>query len=173
MDLAALFRFEVSPLEMIVRGSAIYWFLFLLLRFVLRRDVGSLGIADILLLVMIADASQNAMSGGYQTIADGCVLIATLVAWNYLLDYAAYKSPRVRRLLEPQPLLLVHDGRPMRRNMRRELLTLDDLKSELREQGIDELAQVSKAYMEPDGAISVIRREADPSAAKPRKRSIV
>ena len=56
MDLASLFSFHVSPLELVVRGSLIYWFLFLLFRFVLRRDVGSVGIADVLLVVLIADA---------------------------------------------------------------------------------------------------------------------
>ncbi len=73
-DLGALFGFHVHPLEIVLRGSAVYWFLFLLFRFVLRRDAGALGIADILLLVLIADASQNAMAGGYDTIAEGVLL---------------------------------------------------------------------------------------------------
>ena len=70
IDLAALFRITVDPLEIVVRGTVMYWFLFALFRFVLRRDVGSIGIADVLLVVLIADASQNAMAGGYASITD-------------------------------------------------------------------------------------------------------
>ena len=67
----------MNPLELVVRGTAMYWVLFLLFRFVLRRDVGSIAIADVLLLVL-ADASQNAMAGGYETVSDGVELMAAL-----------------------------------------------------------------------------------------------
>ena len=67
MALSELFGLSVSPLELVVRGTAMYWFLFVLFRVVLRRDTGSLAIADVLLLVIIADAAQNAMSGSYQS----------------------------------------------------------------------------------------------------------
>ena len=80
--MSELFRFGVDPWELVLRGSAMYWFLFLLFRLVLRRDAGSIAIADILLLVLIADASQNAMAGGYDHVADGMVLVATIAAWN-------------------------------------------------------------------------------------------
>ncbi|MCL4183370.1 MAG: DUF421 domain-containing protein [Burkholderiaceae bacterium] len=152
-----LFRFVVSPIELIVRGTVMYWTLFVLFRFVLRRDAGSLAIADILLLVLIADAAQNAMAGGYETIAEGCVLVATIAAWNYLLDWSSYRFDAVRRFAEPDPLRLVRDGRILRANLRRELLTVDELEAKLREQGIDDLTEVAAAFMESDGQISVIR----------------
>ncbi|MES2958155.1 MAG: YetF domain-containing protein [Pseudomonadota bacterium] len=151
-------HFSVDPLELVLRGSVVYWFLFLLFRFVLRRDAGSLGIADILLLVLIADASQNAMSGGYETVADGFVLVATLAGWNWLLDWASYRFHAVRRFAEPLPLVLVRRGRIVARNLRREYVTVPELMASLREQGIDKLADVKMARMEPDGAISIIRR---------------
>ena len=159
-EFAALFRFDVAPLEIVVRGSAMYWFLFLLFRFVLRRDTGLIAITDILLLVLIADASQNAMAGSYQTVAEGCLLVATIAGWNYALDWASYRFNAVHRLVEPPPLRLIRAGRVMRANLRAEMLTVGDLKTKLREQGIEELAQVKHAYMESDGTISVIR--ADP-----------
>src|SRR5512134_1099179 len=105
-SLQDLFGFTVSPFELVLRGSVVYWLLFLLFRFVLRRDAGSLGIADILLLVLIADASQNAMSGGYQSIAEGAVLVGTIAGWNWLMDWGAYRFNAVRRLSEPGPLVL-------------------------------------------------------------------
>ena len=66
-----LFQIHVPVFELVLRGTLVYWLLFCIFRFVLRRDVGAVGIADILLLVVIADAAQNAMAGGYQTVTEG------------------------------------------------------------------------------------------------------
>lgn len=173
-DLGELLSFGVSPLELVLRGSVMYWLLFLLLRFVVRRDTGSIGIPDILLLVLIADAAQNAMSGGYQTVAEGIVLVATLVGWNWLMDSASFRSARVRRFVEPPPVVLVRRGRLMRHNLRREFVTVPELMASLRSQGIDKLADVKIARMEPDGGISVIRearREDEEEGAKPDRDS--
>ena len=164
MDLAALtalFRFGLSPLELVLRGSAVYWFLFLLFRFVLRRDAGSMGIADILLLVLIADASQNAMAGSYETITDGLVLVATIAGWNWLMDRLAFRYAAVRRFAEAPPLVLVRRGRILARNLRRECVTMPELIAALREHGIDKLSQVKMARMEADGGITVIREKTD------------
>jgi uncharacterized membrane protein YcaP (DUF421 family) len=162
--MAELFRFDVSPWELIVRGTAMYWFLFALFRFVLRRDVGSLAIADVLLVVLIADAAQNAMSGTYNSVSSGVVLVATIAAWNYLLDWGSYHSDRVRRFVEPPPLRLIIDGRLLRGNLRREMITVDELKAKLRQQGIDQISEVKSAYMESDGEISAVRVEGKESS---------
>lgn len=160
LDLGRLFAFSVSPLELIVRGSAVYWFLFLIFRVILRRNVGSIAIADVLVLVVIADAAQNAMAGSYESVSDGFVLVGTIVLWNVALDFAAYRFAPLRHLLEPRPLPLVRDGRLLRHNLRREFLTEDEVTAQLREKGIEDLAQVKQACMESDGNISVIKNEA-------------
>lgn len=156
MDWTSLFGLSVSPLELFVRGSAIYWFLFLILRIVLRRDVGAIGAADVLLIVLIADASQNAMAGEYKSITDGFILIATIVGWNYLINWAAFHSPRIAALLEAPPLLLVQHGRILHRNMRKELITTEELMSKLREHGIEKVDRVKAARLESSGEVSVI-----------------
>jgi uncharacterized membrane protein YcaP (DUF421 family) len=171
IDFAALFRITVDPLEIVVRGTVMYWFLFALFRFVLRRDVGSIGIADVLLVVLIADASQNAMAGGYESITDGCVLVATIAGWNYALDWAAFHVPALRRIVEPPPLALIRHGTMVRKNMRRELVTVDELRAKLRAQGIEKFEQVKLAFMESDGEISVIseRPGGDDEGGKPSR----
>jgi uncharacterized membrane protein YcaP (DUF421 family) len=166
MDWTSLFGLSVNPLELVVRGSAIYWFLFLILRVVLRRDVGAIGAADVLLIVLIADAAQNAMAGEYKSITDGCILIATIVGWNYLIDWAGFHSPRIAALLEAPPLLLVHHGRILHRNLRRELITTDELMSKLREQGIESVDQVKAARLESSGEVSVISTNASAGVTK-------
>ena len=157
-DLGELFGLSVSPWELIIRGSAMYWFLVVVFRFVLRPS-SAVGIADVLLLVIIADAAQNAMAGEYKSITDGIILISTIIAWNMFMDWVSYVSPTMRRVLEPRELLLVRDGRMLRRNMRRELISEPELMGKLRENGIDDVKKVKAAYIERDGAISVIKKE--------------
>ncbi len=159
IDWADLFGLSMPVAEIVVRGTAIYWFLFCIFRFLIRRDVGSVGIADILILVLVADASQNAMAGDYRSITDGMVLIATLIFWNMLLDWLAFRFPAFRRLAEPGTLVLVRDGRLVMRNLRREFITEDELWAQLRKQGIERLDQVRHVYLEADGNFSVIRKE--------------
>jgi hypothetical protein len=83
---------ETSLLEFVVRGSVMYLMLLFALRVLVRRHIGSLNLMDLLLIVLIADAAQNAMAAEYRSISEGLVLCGTLIAWNYLLDWAAYKS---------------------------------------------------------------------------------
>ena len=174
--LGSLFEFHVSALELIVRGTLVYWLLFLIFRFILRRDVGAVGIADILLLVIVADASQNAMAGGYTTVGEGAVLILTIIGWNWLLDFLSFRFAIVRRFASPSRLTLVLRGVPQRRNLRREFITMEELNEKLREQGIEKLADVKAAYLEGDGQISVIRNpgstDQDSTPAKPGSRSL-
>jgi len=156
-DFEQLFMLSVSPLELFVRGSAIYWFLFLLFRFVGRRDIGAIGIGDVLLLVLIADAAQNAMAGDYKSITDGCILVGTIFGWNFLFDWIASRSPVLSRWLQPSPLPLIRNGQLQTRNLRREFISVDELRAKLREHGVEHFDEVKRAFMEGDGEITVIR----------------
>lgn len=157
-DWSAMFSFSVSPVEIIIRGSIVYWFIFVLLRVAGRRDVGSFGVADMLVLVLIADAAQNAMAGEYKSIVDGLILVSTIVGWTVIVDRLAYFFQPVARLLSPNRVCLVHDGILVKRNLRREYLTEEELMSELRLKGISDLKEVHRAFMESDGDISVLKR---------------
>lgn len=159
LDWNQLFGLSVPALELVLRGTVMYWFLFLIFRFVIRRDVGSVGIADVLLLVIVADASQNAMSGEYDSITEGLILVSTLIGWNFLLDWLTYRFPVFRKFAMPSTLQLVRDGVIQRRNMRREFVTEDELWVQLRKEGIDSMDQVQDVFMESNGEFSVIRRD--------------
>ncbi len=158
LDWGELLFFSVPPAEIVVRGSAIYWFLFLIFRFVVRRELGGIGVGDILIMVIVADASQNAMAGEYKSISDGFLLVGTLVGWNVLLDWAGFHFPWLRAFARP-PSLLVKHGRLLKNNMRREFISEDELWAKLREAGVESLDTVKKAYVESDGQISVIRQK--------------
>jgi len=146
------------PLEIILRGSVIYLSIFLLMRFGLKRESGSVGTADLLMVVMIADAAQNAMAGEYKSITDGLILVLTILSWNYILDWLSFHSDVMRRILQPKPLLLIKDGQMQRQNMRKELITREELMAELRENGVEEVSDVKEARIEEDGHISVIKK---------------
>jgi uncharacterized membrane protein YcaP (DUF421 family) len=166
VDIGGLFGFSLPIAEIILRGTAVYWFLFLLFRVVVRRDIGAVGLADVLLVVIIADAAQNAMAGGYETVSDGLLLISTIVFWNLALDWLSYRFPRFRNLAQPSALLLIDRGRIVHRNLKHEMIAVEDLMAKLREQGVERPEQVKRAYMESDGTITVIRRaSADTTAA--------
>jgi uncharacterized membrane protein YcaP (DUF421 family) len=162
---------SVSLLELVLRGSVIYLGILALMR-VLRRDAGALSTADLLVVVLVADAAQNAMASEYHSITEGVVLVATIFGWNYLLDWLGYRYPWFHSLLHPAPLLLVKDGRIHRRNLRSEMLTMGDLKEQLREQGVAELAEVKRCYLEADGRLSVIRQSGDDQPPAEPKRAV-
>lgn len=126
------------------------------MRVVLRRDTGSAGISGVLFVVLLGDAAQNAMIGDGNTVADGAMLIATLAAWYYLLDWLGSRVPRVARLTDPAAILLVRDGSVIGCNLRREHVTLDEVESQLRKKGLERLDQVKRMYLENDGGFSVI-----------------
>lgn len=151
-----LFVPSVSVAELILRGTLVYLALFSVLRLMPTRQVGTVGIADLLVVVLFAEAAQNAMASHYTSITEGTILVGTVIFWSYLLNWLGYKYPRFQRFLNPPPLLLVKKGRIIERHMQRELLTKDELMSQLRQQGVESIADVKRAYMEADGSISVI-----------------
>jgi len=159
IDWNSIFVPDTPFLEIIVRGSVMYLALTILLRIVLKRQTGTLGMTDLLLITLLADASQNAMAGEYRSLPDGIVLVATIIFWNYFFDWLTVKSEWFERLIEPPPLPLVKRGKLLRRNMRRELITEAELLGKLREQGVEDLSKVKLANIESDGQISLIQYE--------------
>ncbi|WP_019140406.1 DUF421 domain-containing protein [Noviherbaspirillum massiliense] len=158
IDWGELFRLSVPLPELLVRGTVMYWFLFLLFRFFVSRGVGEVGISDILIMVIVADAAQNAMAGEYKSITDGMILVATLVGWNVAFDWLSYHFSVFRRFAAPPPLRLVKDGKMQRGNMRRQYISEAELMVKLREAGVEDIREVKSAYLEPTGEISVIKK---------------
>jgi uncharacterized membrane protein YcaP (DUF421 family) len=155
IDWRSIFFPSVGVVEIFLRGTIVYIFLFFILR-MLRREVGVIGISDLLLVVLIADAAQNAMSSDYKSITEGLILVGSIAFWDYFLDWLGYRFPSVRRVLRPSPLPLIKGGRMQRRNMRQEMITEEELMGQLREHGIERVEDVKKSYLEGDGRISVI-----------------
>jgi uncharacterized membrane protein YcaP (DUF421 family) len=159
MDWNEMFGLTMSPLELVVRGTVMYLFLFAVFRLVIKRRIGAVGMADLLVLVIVADAAQNGMAGEYRTVTEGMILLATIVAWDILFDFLTFRFRSVERLLLPPPLLLIDRGRILWRNLRQEFVSELELQAKLRQHGVTDLAEVDKVYMEPDGQVTVLRKK--------------
>src|SRR6185295_4084542 len=105
------------------------------------------------------------------SLTEGLVLCGTLIGWNYFFDWLAYKFPLFQKLLEPSPLPVIRDGKILRRNMQREFITKEELDSQLRQQEIDDVSEVELAFIEPDGAMSIVRKGEGKSGKPQRKAS--
>jgi uncharacterized membrane protein YcaP (DUF421 family) len=157
-DIVKAFTPDVSLFEVFVRGVIMYLSIFLLLRIVLRGRTGSMTTSDVLVLVIISDAAQNAMSSSYTSITDGIVLVATVVGMSWLFDWLGYHVAFMGRFVHPERKPLVVNGRVIRKSLAQELMTEEELMTQLRLQGTEHINEVKAAYLEGNGEISVIRR---------------
>lgn len=112
----------------------------------------------VVILVIVADAAQDGMAGEKTSVADGMVLVSTLIGWNVLLDWLSFRFAFIRRIAQPRPLKLVVRGHVLMRNLRREFISEEEFWTQLRQNGIDSLDQVKEAYMEADRYISLIKQ---------------
>ncbi|MDP9311533.1 MAG: DUF421 domain-containing protein [Chloroflexota bacterium] len=151
---------DQAIVESIVRISLVYLCLFGLLRVVLKRESSGADISDMLMVVLLADAVQNGMSGHYSSIGTALIIGTTLILWDWVLSWLDYHGPFMARLMHRGPLLIVKDGRILTNNARRELLTRSDIEEKVRMQGVPSLTIVKRAYLEDNGKISVITEDA-------------
>lgn len=159
VDWQQVFLPYTSIIELVLRGSLVYFVLVAILRFMPSRQVGGVGISDLLVVVLVATAAQDAMATNDSSITGGLVLVITIIGWSYLFNWLSYKFSRLQRFLNPSPLLLVKDGQIFQQNMERGLINKRELMSQLRQRGVPSLNQVKRAYIEGDGRISIFTRD--------------
>lgn len=150
---------DLSLAESFLRGSMVYLSLIVLCRVILRRQAGSLGLPDVLFVVLLSECVSPALSADAKSVPNGLAAVVAILFWNYALDRLAHRWPWLQRRLEPQPLLLIKDGRPLRENMDAEGITDDELAAQLRLNGVDDPSKVKLATIESDGEVSVVPRE--------------
>jgi uncharacterized membrane protein YcaP (DUF421 family) len=148
----------ISVAEKIVRSVVVYGFVLLAFRVSGKRQVGQLTPFDLVVLLILSNVVQNALIGRDDSLTGGLIGAATILALNYAMVEIAYRSRRARRLLEAHPTLLVHNGRLLHDNLRRERITFEDLQAALRRNGVLDVEQVRVAVLEESGGISVIAR---------------
>lgn len=151
-----IFAVETPLFELIVRGTVLYFAILAFMR-LMPRIGGELAVMDFVFLLLIAEAAAHGM-GEHETVGDAILLIATLMGWNYVFNFLSFHVPFIEKLISGAPVQIVRDGRLMRRNMRREFLTEEELMAQLRRQGMEKIEEVKAAYIEGEGQLTVIPR---------------
>lgn len=154
-----MFSLDTPLWQLPMRAAAVYLALLLMVRLSGKRTIGEFSPFDVVVLLLIAEAAQGSLTGNDTSLQGGLVVMAVLVAMNWLAAYASTRSRRVERLLQGGPVVLVRDGRLDRRALRRHNVPEGDVEEAMRSRGIRYLTGVHRAILEPDGSISFLRRQ--------------
>ena len=146
-------------MEIIVRATVIFFFVWLVTRSIGKRQLAELSAFQLILLVTIGDLVQQGVTQADESVTGALTVIATFSALTVLVGYISFKVRRVRLALEGEPIVLVEDGRPVERNLRRERLTVEEIEAEARLQQIPSLDDVQWAVLETGGQISCIPKK--------------
>ena len=145
--------------ELVVRSTLVYTFLLLILRVTGKRQVGDMAPFDLVLLLILSNAVQNAMNGGDTSALGGLISALTLVGLNHGVGYLTYRNSQVEDVLEGRPDILIREGQPVAEVLRRQRITERELWTSLRQHGVENLADVRLALLENNGKVSVFRHE--------------
>lgn len=146
--------------QIVLRTLIVYLAVLAGLRLMGKRQLGSMTVADLVVILLIANAVQNAMVGPDVSLTGGVVAAATLLVVNFALTRFLLHNPFAERLVEGSPTVLIKDGQLVEENIRREGLADGEVTMAIREHGIEDVTAVRLAYLEPDGTVSVIPAEA-------------
>lgn len=144
-------------MQIVARASVMFLFMFLVLRIMGRKELSEMSAFDLVVLIVMGDLIQQAVTQQDNSITGAATAIATLVLWMLAMSYLSFKSKRVRALLEGQPVIVVRNGAVLNKMLAFERMTVDELEGAARQQGIADLRQVEVGVLEPDGQFSFIR----------------
>ena len=154
-----MWSIAVPVWELVVRAGVVYAFLLVLLRVTGKRQIGQLAPFDLVLLLVLSNSVQNSINAGDNSLVGGLVSSATLVALNYGMGYATFRSKRLETLVEGRPEIIIHNGKIFEDVMRRAQLTHHELQAALRRQGCLCTEDVVAAVLENNGSISVVQKK--------------
>lgn len=156
MGASSMFHLGTPLWEIVVRTVVVYLVVLFGLRLFGKRQLGQMSIGDLVMILLIANAVQNAMVGTDTSLLGGLVAAATLLIVNVLVVRSISRSALGEKLFEGEPTLLIKDGAYLERSIRHEGLAVEEVDTAIREHGIETVAGVRVAYLEPDGTISVV-----------------
>ena len=145
-------------MDIVGRGVVVFVFLFLLMRIMGRRELSSLEPFDLILLIILGDAVQQGLTQDDYSLTGAMLAVGTIGILQVATSWTNYRFPRLRTFLDGQPVVVLQDGKPIEKNLKRERLTIDDLTEAARREGIPKLDAVAWAVMETSGQISFIKK---------------
>ena len=145
--------------ELVVRSVLVYAFLLVILRLTGKRQIGQLAPFDLVLLLVLSNAVQNSMNGGDNSLVGGLISATTLIAVNYAVGYATFRSKRIEEIVEGRPQVLIHNGHLFEDVMAKSQLTHHELEAALRQAGCAGIGECHSAILENNGAVSVVQKK--------------
>jgi len=158
-------------MQIIVRASIMFLFLWAVMRIMGRKELAEISPFELVLLVVMGDLIQQGVTQQDNSLVGATAAVSTFVLWILLFSYLSFRSKRLGKLLQGQPVILVSQGEILSGMLRYERLTVDDVKDAAREQGIADIAQVPLGVLEPDGKFSFVRFDERRSHAAPEHRT--
>jgi uncharacterized membrane protein YcaP (DUF421 family) len=144
-------------MDLVLRAIVVFAFVLLLTRVIGKRELGSLQPIDLILLIVLGDALQQGLTQDDYSLTGAILVVSTIALLQVFTSWLAYRFPRTRPMLEGEPIIVIHNGELIQRNLDRERLTIDDLAEEARKQQIAHLSEVRFAVLETSGSISFIK----------------
>jgi uncharacterized membrane protein YcaP (DUF421 family) len=145
-------------MDLVLRATTIFFFLFILTRVIGKRELGSLQPFDLMLLIVLGDALQQGITQDDYSVTGALLIVGTFAVLQVALSWTSYRFPTARPILEGEPIIVLQDGQLIERNLKRERLTIDDITEGARKQGIAHLTDVHYAILETDGTLSFLQK---------------
>jgi len=144
-------------MDIVLRAIAVFAFLLILTRIIGRRELSSLQPFDLILLIILGDAVQQGLTQDDYSLTGAFLAIGTIAVLQVLVSWVGFRFPRARPVLEGTPIVVVQDGEVIERNLKRERLSVDEIREAARIEGIAHLSEVKWAVLETSGQISFIK----------------
>src|SRR4051794_12415976 len=145
-------------MDLVLRATAVFVFVMILTRVIGRRELASLAPIDLILLIILGDALQQGLTQDDYSVTGAVLVVGTLAVLQVFTSWIAFKFPRSRRVLEGEPLIVVQDGKPIERNLKRERLTVEEVAESARLHEIGSLDEIKWAVLELNGELSFIKK---------------
>ena len=164
-----MWNFSETMLEIVLRTTIVYAIILIGIRLAGKREVGQMTPFDLVLLLLISNAVQNAMTGPDTSVSGGIIAAVTLLLINAAVTQLVWKNQKARKVIEGSPTILIRHGRMLEKNLEKERITAESLIQALREHGIAAISDVSIAVLEIDGSISCLKNDELPAADRPHR----
>jgi uncharacterized membrane protein YcaP (DUF421 family) len=148
---------SLSTAHLLIRAGVVYLFVLVLLRLSGKRQIGQMGPAEFVALLLVSNAVQNSMNGGDNSITAGLVLASVIMALSGFIGWLSYRSKRIADLVQGRPIMLVYKGELVAHNLARSRVALRELHVMLRHQGFEDLKGIHEAVLEANGTLSVVK----------------
>ena len=156
-------------LEVILRSVAVYVFIVVAIRLFGKKELAQLSVIDLVFILLISNSVQNAMVGTQTGLLPGLAAAATLFVVNFLLKYFLFSSERFNKLVQGVPVILIHNGKVIEKNLKKEKLTKEEIEAAVREHGVERIEEVDLAVLEVDGNISILSENYKRKSVRKRK----